>query len=42
MKFESRPELVASDFGFDFNPFVMNYVDNEYTPQENLKATTRH
>lgn len=25
------PGLVASNFGVDFNPFVMNYVDNQYT-----------
>ena len=28
---EADPDLVASDFGFDFNPFVMNYLDNQYT-----------
>lgn len=31
---QDQPDLVASDFGFDFNPFVMNYVDNEYAAGE--------
>ena len=27
---------MASDFGFDFNPFVMNYSDNEYVAGDSL------
>ena len=33
---QDQPDLVASDFGFDFNPFVLNYSDNEYVAGDSL------
>lgn len=31
-----NPTTMANNFGYDFNPFVVNYVDNQYAPGEFL------